>query len=465
MSAFKLIFSGRGHPLARTRRFFPLVLALCFLALVPQIGRAQDKKADAPAAAPAAVQSAEANATAAPTGPESYADYLARHQANYDAFNDKYGNSILKASLPGLFKIAFHFAVLFLIYNAIIQLLGAWICAKFIVPLKATWKRAGTFSGVQVGTSLVWVLICYGLGRVLIGDDPTRVSLVSVVILILISLALGLGLSIAATKYVYKTNISTSTVFGVGLTVISAVLNVLFFLVFSILFASTMPEVTGHYGKPIFIECILPFVNKETTEVQKQYDVTSVDLDAARKKQADVDAQTAEAQQQVEAMKQKIAAKDTSDELVYARLGEIADRGKLPQTLAAYEGFIKDRPQSPYVAYAKEQIETTKADMEHMSAQHEQAQAELARSAAMADSVLKEKLSKNQATLSEVRTALLGKSRDEVTALLGAPTQTGSDAYLYDKVLVLEPVTGRQRPFAVLFLEGNVKTVNYADGK
>jgi hypothetical protein len=135
----------------------------------------------------------------------------------------------------------------------------------------------------------------------------------------------------------------------------------------------------------------------------------------------------------------------------------------LPAILASYEKFVKDHPQSPYVAYAQQQIEVTRSQMERVAAQHEHTEAEAARSAAMADSVLREKLSKNELTLSELRNAILGKSREEVVALLGPPTQVGSDAYLYDKVLVLESMTSRRRPFTVIFHLGVVKTVNYAN--
>jgi hypothetical protein len=98
-------------------------------------------------------------------------------------------------------------------------------------------------------------------------------------------------------------------VFSVALMIVSCVLNGVFSLVFSIMFSPLLPSITSSYHLPFFTECVLPFVKKETALVREQQGESSLTLDAKRKKAADVDAQTNEAQQQVEALKQKIEAR------------------------------------------------------------------------------------------------------------------------------------------------------------
>ena len=70
-----------------------------------------------------------------------------------------------------------------------------------------------------------------------------------------------------------------------------------------------------------------------------------------------------------------------------------------------------------------------------------------------------------QATLSEMRQALIGKTREEVLAYFGAPSETGADRWGYGKRMVIDPDTHESRGLTVVFSEGLVQGVDFYYGE
>ncbi len=63
-----------------------------------------------------------------------------------------------------------------------------------------------------------------------------------------------------------------------------------------------------------------------------------------------------------------------------------------------------------------------------------------------------------------MRQALVGKSRADVRALLGAPSDTGSDQWNYQQQMIVNPLTSEQTGLTVYFSEGSVQSVDYNRG-
>jgi hypothetical protein len=64
-------------------------------------------------------------------------------------------------------------------------------------------------------------------------------------------------------------------------------------------------------------------------------------------------------------------------------------------------------------------------------------------------------------TLSEMRRVLIGKSRTDVSNLLGLPTDTASDSWGYRQQMIFNPLTNEKHGLEVYFSEGIVQGVDY----
>ena len=97
-------------------------------------------------------------------------------------------------------------------------------------------------------------------------------------------------------------------------------------------------------------------------------------------------------------------------------------------------------------------------------AQKNQEEADAARVAAQARADLLARAAKGEVTLSEMRQALIGKTRAQVSGLLGQPSETGSDSWGYRQQMILNPLTNEKTGLMVYFTEGAVQSVDYNRG-
>ena len=88
-------------------------------------------------------------------------------------------------------------------------------------------------------------------------------------------------------------------------------------------------------------------------------------------------------------------------------------------------------------------------------------EADAARAAAQARADLLTRAGKGEVTLSEMRQALLGKTRAQVSNLLGLPSETASDSWSYRRQMILNPLTNEKHGLTVYFSEGIVQGVDY----
>jgi hypothetical protein len=94
-------------------------------------------------------------------------------------------------------------------------------------------------------------------------------------------------------------------------------------------------------------------------------------------------------------------------------------------------------------------------------AQQKQDEANAVRITAQARADLLARAAKGEVPLSEMRKALIGKSRAQVSALLGSPTETASNTWRYRQQMVMNPLTGEKHCLVVYFIEGNVQGIDY----
>jgi hypothetical protein len=63
-----------------------------------------------------------------------------------------------------------------------------------------------------------------------------------------------------------------------------------------------------------------------------------------------------------------------------------------------------------------------------------------------------------------MRRVLIGKSRAEVSALFGPPTETASDRWGFAQRMIVNPLTNEKSGLAVYFNDGAVQSVDYYYG-
>jgi capsule polysaccharide export protein KpsE/RkpR len=160
-------------------------------------------------------------------------------------------------------------------------------------------------------------------------------------------------------------------------------------------------------------------------------------------------------------LSREIEEKKNSDIYTFAQLIKARARGELGVAREGLAAFPQKFPGSPLLDQARTQLAAVNEQLATAEAKLKQQQADEVRTEAEARVELLAKAAKGQATLSEMRQALVGKSRAQVSDLLGQPSDTASDQWNYHKQMIVNPLTGEQTGLTVYFLEGAVQSVDY----
>ncbi len=126
--------------------------------------------------------------------------------------------------------------------------------------------------------------------------------------------------------------------------------------------------------------------------------------------------------------------------------------------------FIAKNPNDPHADAARGQLEAVNQALSAQLALQRQQIADDARAKAGAKAQLLAKAAAGDATLSDMRAALLGKTRAEVISYFGTPSETGADRFGYGRRMLLDPDTHEHRGLTVVFSEGLVQGVDYYYG-
>src|ERR1019366_10746749 len=118
-------------------------------------------------------------------------------------------------------------------------------------------------------------------------------------------------------------------------------------------------------------------------------------------------------------------------------------------------------PSSSLNVLARAQLAQVTNQLAVEEAQKKQEEADAARAAAQARADLLARAGKGEVTLSEMRQALIGKTRAQVSDLLGLPSETASNSWGYRQQMILNPLTNEKHGLTVYFSEGAVQSVDY----
>jgi hypothetical protein len=257
--------------------------------------------------------------------------------------------------------------------------------------------------------------------------------------------------------YVYRTNVVVSGLVSIGVLLVHMLAGVL--LSGAMLETRGIPVVTQFIDQKVTpeLKTAVAETRQEAAAAEAARDKVQADLNAAQDR-------LDQAVTQADVLRQEIEARKNSDDFAYERISRTHAQGDLIGARDQLKGFLVQFPSSSLTDAAKAQLAMVESELAAQEAQKKQEEADAAQAAAQALADFLARASKDGVTLSEARQMVLGKTREEVTSLLGAPTETGSDRWGYSRVITVNPLTNEKHGLTIYFSEGAVLGVDYYFG-
>lgn len=386
-----------------------------------------------------------------PASGDDFGQYLADHQSDLAPFFSNNAGDIFKQVVPlaiGMLGWVIFFTMLL---GWGIDILLSRFFAFFFAPAFAEWKRSVVYATGELFLNFVYsclmgIAIVFSLNLAHAGP---------VIIVVLLVLALvGFAAQIVWVLYLYRTSFFISIVFYVGLIVVHAVAG-------SFL-AGPFLEVRGPGAVTHFIDsAITPRLQEGIDSMKQDLAAAKADRNTAKSRTNDLLSQIKQAQAEKDRLSREIEEKKNSDIYVLAQILKARANGDLTSARDRLAAFPSKFPSSPLNSQVRAQLSDLDNQITLAAIQQRQQQAETARETAQARAELLDRAGKGQVTLSEMRQALINKTRAQVKDLLGAPSDTGSDSWAYRQQMIFNPLTNEKHGLLVYFSQGLVQSVDY----
>jgi hypothetical protein len=161
---------------------------------------------------------------------------------------------------------------------------------------------------------------------------------------------------------------------------------------------------------------------------------------------------------------QEIQDQKNSEQYLFSQIAKLHARGDLTAARDQFAALLARDANGPLTGLIRGQLTQVNNEIAAQQVQKQQAAAQTAQAAAEARADLLARAGRGQVTLSEMRRVLLGKSRADVSALFGPPTETASDRWGFRRQMILNPITNEHTGLAIYFFEGLVQSVDYYHG-
>jgi hypothetical protein len=389
-------------------------------------------------------------AQSAPAG-EDFGQYLVDHQADLEPFFTKNAEALFRLGVPLLMGMMGWVICLTMLAGWIVDVLMGRGFALFFAPAFAEMKRAVIYATGRLFLSFVYTCL---LGLAIVFSLKLAHAGIVMALAVVLLLVVALAAQIVWILYLYRTSFFVSTAFYAAIIIVHTVVG---FLI--------AKPVIGLRATGVATE----FVDRAITpRLQAEADSTKRELNAAESarhadevKVADLQNQIARARTEQEQLRKEIEEKKNSDIYVFSRIVQARARDDLASARDQLTAFLAQFPSSSLNASARAQLAQVNLQMAVEETQKKQQEADAARAAAQARADLLARAGKGEAPLSEMRQALIGKTRAQVSGLLGPPSDTASDSWGYRRRMILNPLTNEKFGLMVYFTEGTVQSVDY----
>jgi hypothetical protein len=385
---------------------------------------------------------------------EDFGQYLADHQADLTPFFEKNSDDFIKLGVPLLMGMMGWVILITMLVGWGVDVIMSRGFAFFFAPAHAEIKRALIYATGRLFLGFVYTVL---LGLAIVFSLKLTYAVIVMALVGLLLILVAIAAQIVWVLYLYRTSFPVSAVFYLAIIVVHTIVC---FLIVKPIIGSRAPAVAMDFVDRV----ITPRLQAEIDATKQELAGISADRFAAGRKVTDLQNQIAQAQTDQEQLLKKIEEKKNSDIYVFSQIVQVHARGELEAARDQLTAFVAKFPSSSVNALARAQLAQVNDQIAAATAQKQQEEADTARAAAQARADLLARAARGEVPLSEMRRALIGKSRTEVSDLLGPPSETASDAWNYYQLMVFNPLTNEKHGLTVYFLEGTVQGVDYRNG-
>jgi hypothetical protein len=373
------------------------------------------------------------------------------HQDDLGPFFSKNAEDFFRLAVPVLLGVAGWVIVITMLLGWGLDVLLSRGYAFFYAPAFADWKRAIIYATGRLCLSFIYTALM-GLAIVLLlGFSHAGVV---IVLAILVLALVDIAAQIVWILYLFRTDFGISIVFFIAVIVVHSIAA--FLVAQPIVNSRASPEMTNFVDN-----AVTPRLRAEVQATRQQLTDVTGGRDSAQAKVADCQNEIAQAETEQEHLSRDIEQKKNSDNYTFSQIIKARARGELQTARDQLAEFPGKFPGSPLDAQARAQLAAVNDQIAAAEAQRKQQEADAAHAAAVARAELLAQAAKGEARLSDVRQALIGKSRAQVSDLFGPPSGTASDQWSYHQQMIFNPLTGEHTGLTVYFNEGLVQGVDY----
>ena len=384
-------------------------------------------------------------------GNGDFGQYLADHQGDLAPFFTRNAGDFLKLALPLLMSMLSGVILFTMLLGWGIDVLMSRGYAFFFAPGFGDWKRSIIYATGRLFLSFVYTCLM-GLAIVLSLGLSHALAVIAVVVAVLVVVAFAA--QVVWILYLYRTSFTHSTAFYFALALVHLVAGILI----------TQPVMGPHAPSMAtnFVDrAITPRLLAEADSTKAELARVKSARDAEKAKVGDLQGQIAQTQSDQDRLRQQIEEKKNSDIYIFAQIIKMRAKGNLASARDQLAAFPARFPNSPLDALARTQLSEVNDQMAVDLAREKQQAADEARTEAQARADLLSRAARGEVTLSEMRRVLIGKTRTQVSDLLGTPTETASDSWGYRQQMIVNPLTNEKHGLMVYFNIGIVQGVDY----
>lgn len=383
-----------------------------------------------------------------------FATFLAQHQSELSTFFSAHATDIVRSGLPILVSIAGRILLTSALAGWLIDIFLAWGYATIFAPAYAKFTRALIYACGRLVLALMLTVVLMFAAMVGINAGAGLPALIIVAVLTVPAVFA----QVYWVAYIYRTGAKPSLLFYVALLAVHA-------LIVTILVPTVFAKEVDATVTDYINQGVVPCLRTEADKQHRQADILAAKRDATQAKVTALQAKIAQDADEQKNLAGQIEAQKNAPAVIYSRLVLLHAQGKLLEAAKGLSAFIVKYPGDPHVEPARGQLEEVNQALAAQAEARRLQQASDAQAALVARHRLLQDAAAGQATLSEMRDALLGKTTQQVVALFGAPSETGADKWGYGRRMIYDPDTKSRRGLTVNFAEGVVQGVDYYYGE
>jgi hypothetical protein len=388
---------------------------------------------------------------AAPATDPTFGQYLADHQDDLAPFFEANAGDFFRLAVPLVIGMLGWIALCTMLVGWVVDVLMGRGFAFFFAPAYAEIKRAFIYATGRLFLSFVYTIL---LGIAIVFSLKLTYAAPVMSIAVILLLLVAFAAQIVWILYLYRPPFLVSVSFYIAIVLIHSIVG----------FLIAKPLIGSHASKVAtdFVDRVVTArLQVEVDGAKSDLAVAAADRDSVKGKVTDLQNQIAQSQQDQEQLQKEIEEKKNSDIYLFSRIVQAHARGELEAARDQLTAFLAQFPNSSLNALARAQLAQVNDQITNDAAKKKQEAADAERAAAEARADLLARAAKGQVTLSEIRQVLIGKSRAQVSDLLGEPAETGPDSWGYTRAMILNPLTNEHHGLTVYFSEGQVQSVDY----